>query len=204
MNGALLLAAVWSLAQAPDSDLVRIAAWLPGTYDTFAQAAADSVAGAAYRHVRAVLRITPVVVDGVPADSRAFYLEQALAGEAPYRQRVIVLSAREGTVENALYRPREPATLVGFTGQRTLRVDELQRELGCDARWRRMPDGTYAGTAGTTTHCPSTLRGATHVESAFALAPTTFTTLDQGLDDAGVVKWGPPRGVEGHRFVRRP
>ncbi len=202
MNAGLLLATVHALTQAPDSDLVRIAARLPGTYDTFAQAAADSAAGAAYRHVRAVLRIAPVVVHG--ADGPAFYLEQALAGEPPYRQRVIVFAVRDGVVENALYRLREPATFVGFDGQRTLRRDELDREMGCDARWFARPDGSYAGNAGTTTHCASTLRGATHVVSAFVLTDSTFTTLDQGLDDAGAVRWGPPVGVEGHRFVRRP
>jgi hypothetical protein len=200
---AMLLAA--SLAFSPVDDLSRIAAWLPGTYDTFAQAAADDSSAAKYRHVRAVLVITPVSLDGIPRDARAFYLEQSLAGQegAPYRQRVIVLIRRDGATINELYRLVNPRPLVGFDGRRPLAMQDLQREPGCDARWERASELAFRGEAGAAGHCPSSLSGATHVISKFELTPDAFTTLDQGLDESGAVRWGPPAGVRGHIFVKR-
>lgn len=207
MSGWLAVALCGSLlTQAPDSNLTLVARWLPGTYDTFAQAAADDSSGAAYRHVRAVLRVMPVAIEGLPDDARAFYLEQALAGQeaAPYRQRLIVLRTRDGVLMNELYRVTNAAALVGFDGRRALAMSAMEREPGCDAVWQRASAGAFTGAAGVAARCPSTLRGATHAVTHFALTSGTFTTLDQGVDDAGVVHWGPPNGVVGHVFVKRP
>lgn len=197
--------ALCCMAQTPERDLSTIAEWLPGTYDTFAQASADAASNSVYKHVGAVLTITPITVDGIAAGARAFYIEQALAGKEaePYRQRVIVLKAVDGAVSNELHRVKNPSALIHFDGRKTLALAALERESGCDARWTRESDATFAGSAGTTTRCPSTLRGATHAVSAFILTSNMFTTLDQGLDEAGTVRWGPPQGERGHVFVKR-
>jgi len=47
------------------------------------------------------------------------------------------------------------------------------------------------------------LRGATHTVSNTEITPAQITNLDQGFDDAGVHKWGPPPGVIGHIFIKR-
>lgn len=207
MSWPLALALLCSL-QVPstDADLARIARWLPGTYDTFAQAAADSARGTTYRHVRAVLTITPVELRGAPGAAKAFYLQQSLAGQehAPYRQRVIVLRRVDGAIRNELYRVKDPPAFLDFDGRRAIDPVELAREFGCDAQWTRASDDAYRGVAGREGRCPSTLRGATHTVSAFELTRDRFTTLDQGLDDAGSVRWGPPTGETGHIFARRP
>ncbi len=203
-----ILAAALCLAlrAAPDAELTTIAAWLPGTFDTFAQAAADESSGATYQHVRAVLTITPVALTTSEPEAFAFYLEQALEGQerAPYRQRVIVLRRRNGAIINELYRPRDARSLVGFRGVTPLSLDDFDRETGCDASWERASDSTFRGSAGVRDRCASTLRGATHARSTFALSRDVFVTLDQGLDDGGGVRWGPPLGVQGHVFVKRP
>lgn len=209
MSWRLTLSVLVSLqahAQSPDAEIARIARWLPGTYDTFAQAAADSTSGATYRHVRAVLTIIPVSIDGAPSAARAFYLQQALAGQesAPYRQRVIVLRRVGDVIVNELYRVRDPAAFLDLAGRRIFDPSELAREFGCDAQWSRTADEGYRGFAGREGRCPSTLRGATHTVSTFELTRDRFTTLDQGFDDAGIVRWGPPTGEAGHIFVRRP
>lgn len=202
VTAGLILSA---LAQAPDTSLGAIAGWLPGTYDTFAQAAADDSLGAAYRHVRAVLAVAPLTLQGIPSGSRAFYLEQALAGHEsePYRQRVIVLMRRDGAVVNELYRLRNPREVTGFDGRRSLRLLDLEREPGCDAYWERESAEAFRGTAGASGRCASALQGATHAVSSFRLTAGTFTTLDQGLDDTGAVRWGPPPGEQGYVFVKR-
>lgn len=191
-------------AQAPDPEIAVISTWLPGRYDTFAQAAADEARGSTYRHVRAVLAITPVAVDALPPGAAAFYLEQAMAGSeaTPCRQRVIVLRRVNGAIINELYRVKNPSTLVG-NAPSTLALSSLMREAGCDASWELAPDSTFRGIAGNDGHCPSTLNGATHAVSVFALTRETFTTLDRGLDDAGIGRWGPPAGEVGHVFVKR-
>ncbi len=155
--------------------------------------------------MRAVLRITPVALGGNPQGAVAFYLEQALAGSegAPYRQRVIVLQRTDGAIINALYRLRTPQAFIGFAGRAPLTVADLERDPGCDASWTVRADSVARGSAGTAGRCASTLRGATHVVSEFALTADSFTTLDQGLDDAGSVRWGPPAGEIGHVFVKR-
>lgn len=206
MNVGGVIGAMMALvAQSPDTSLATLSRWLPGRYDTFAQATADSVQGTAYRHVRAVLAIVPVTITALEADARAFYLEQALDGQqaAPYRQRVIIVRVRNGVVSNELYRLASAADFVGFAGGRPLTMQELQRESGCDAQWERISAQAFRGVAGAAGQCASTLRGATHVESHFELRDGLFVTLDQGRDAAGAVRWGPPDGVEGHRFVRR-
>jgi hypothetical protein len=207
VNGSLALAGLLCLlAQAPDREMNRLARWLPGSYDTFAQATADSARGAAYRHVRAVLRIIPIAIQGMSGETRAYYLEQALDGQenAPYRQRVIVLRRIDGDIVSELYRVRDPAAFLAFDGRRVIEPTTLNREFGCDAKWMRVSDETYRGFVGREGRCPSTLRGATHTVSSFELTSQRFTTLDQGLDDAGVVRWGPPTGELGHIFVKRP
>ena len=203
---ALCLALCLALRAAPDAELATIAAWLPGTYDTFAQASADESSSATYQHVRAVLTVTPVALTAPDPDAFAFYLEQALEGQErePYRQRVIVLRRRNGTIINELYRPRDARSLVGFAGATPLSLGDFNREAGCDASWERASDSTFRGSAGMQERCPSTLRGATHARSTFALSQEFFVTLDQGLADDGAVHWGPPLGVQGHVFVKRP
>lgn len=210
MSAAVTLTVCLSLlVQAPDSDVAVVSRWLPGTYDTFAQAAAADSSGAAYRHVRAVLRIVRLTIDDGADDAAgapAFYLEQALAGQegAPYRQRVIVLRWRDGALMNELHRLRDPSAFVGFDGGRSVRPEDLVREPGCDASWQRVSAHAFRGSAGGAGECRSTLRGATHVRSSFELTRHGFVTLDQGLDDAGAVRWGPPIGETGYRFVKRP
>lgn len=202
---AALAVLVSLAAQGPDQELAAIAAWLPGTYDTFAQAAADESGGTAYRHVRAVLRITPITLAGSAPGTRAFYLEQALADNerAPYRQRVIVVRRLDGALMNELYRLKQPQPWIGFDGRATISTSDLEREPGCDAYWTRASETAFRGSAGIRGRCPSTLRGASHAVSSFVLTEDKFTTLDQGIDDAGAVQWGPPAGDPGHIFVKR-
>jgi hypothetical protein len=57
--------------------------------------------------------------------------------------------------------------------------------------------------AGEVRTCRTTLRGATHVVSRVELTADSITSLDQGFDDTGAHKWGPPPGANGHVFVRR-
>jgi hypothetical protein len=195
--------------QVPVGGLQRLAEWLPGVYDTFAQAAADEARGTGYRHVRAVLHIVPVHVEGFASGEKLFYLEQALAEEEkkPYRQRILHVFEDATGLYNDIYRLKDPAAFVGaadrpqvFAG---LQRSELQQEGGCRISWRAGNGDQLLGVAGDRALCASAVRGSTHVVSHSELTPETLTSLDQGLDDSNEQKWGPPAGVIGHVFVKR-
>lgn len=201
----LLLAAP---ARAGDDDLARVAEWMAGDFDTFAQVARDEAEGAAYRHVRAVLRVVPASVASLPG--RVFYLEQALADaeDRPYRQRIVLLTRHDGRLVNRLYRMKRPEAYVG-AWRDPKRLDalgpaELDLDEGCDLVWTRAGDASFAGVAGEGRTCRTALRGATHVVSRVELTAGGITSLDQGFDDTGAHRWGPPPGAAGHVFARRP
>jgi hypothetical protein len=196
-------------AGAEDQDLSRVASWMAGEFDTFEQAARDEGAGTTYRHVRAVLRVVPAAIAGLSEVGRVFYLEQALAeSEArPYRQRVVLLTRLDGRLVNRLYRLKRPEAFVG-AGRDPARLaaivrDELELDEGCDLAWVRASESLFSGTAGEARTCRTALRGATHVVSRVELTADSITSLDQGFDDAGTHRWGPPPGTAGHVFVRR-
>jgi hypothetical protein len=201
----LSISAPSTLAEEFD-DLAR---WLPGRYDTFAQAAADESANSGYRHVRAELRILRLAdgAIGMEASQAVFYLEQSLAGQPPYRQRILVL-ARDavGIAELLDYKILDPGDVAGADLKTIegLSPSRLARESGCEVRWIRVDTHLFKGSAGASRSCRSALRGATHVISYSELTPTTLTSLDQGFDDSGAHKWGPPPGVVGHIFRKQP
>jgi hypothetical protein len=193
-----------------DAELERAAAWMAGEFDTFAQVARDEAAGTAYRHVRAVLRVVPVTVDGLSGGGRAFYLEQALAEseDKPYRQRVVLLTRLDGRLVNRLYRLKRPEAFVGAWREpkrlEALVPAELELDEGCDLLWTPAWPDRFAGVAGEGGTCRTQLRGATHVVSRVELRADGLTSLDQGFDAAGAHRWGPPPGTAGHVFARRP
>lgn len=196
-------------SQIPDefSDFVR---WLPGRYETLQQATLDEQRGSAYKHVKAVLKIQLIDAQalGFPAGQQAFYLEQALADQAaqPYRQRVLVLE-RTGTGTATLwdYRITDPKDLVGADAAalRSLTKERLSRQDGCEVTWVRADRELYKGSAGAGRSCHTTLRNATFVISYSDLTPQTLTSLDEGFDDTGAHRWGPPPGVIGHIFRKQ-
>ena len=192
-----------------DPELEQVAAWMAGEFDTFAQVDRDEVSKAPYTHLRAVMRIVPVAICGLSETGRAFYVEQAAAvsEERPYRQRVYLLSRRDGRLVNRIYRIREPERLVGAWAEpgKLARptAEDLLPDEGCDLVWTAAGEGRYAGVAGEGGTCGNSLRGATHAVSRVEMTSRSITSLDQGYDEAGEHRWGPPPGAEGHVFARR-
>jgi hypothetical protein len=152
----------------------------------------------------------PATVPGLSEGGRAFYLEQALAGseDEPYRQRVVLLTRLDGRLVNRLYRLKRPAALVGAWREPkrlgALVPAEMELDAGCDLAWTPAWPDRFAGVAGEGGSCRTQARGATHVVSRVELRADGLTSLDQGFDDAGAHKWGPPPGTAGHAFARRP
>lgn len=192
-----------------DKELKTFGKWMTGSFDTFEQVDADEEADAKYRHIRAILHVQPVKIAGLQ-DSLAFYVENqaAEARTKPYRQRVYVVKRgadkkiiieihrlkNQDQVVNAY---KNPALLKNIT------LENLTQEIGCDMTFEKVNSKLYKGSGGLNKTCKSTLRGATHTVSNTELTPDTLTNLDQGFDDTGGHKWGPPPGTVGHIFRRR-
>lgn len=195
-----------------DEELELLARWMAGDFDTFAQVAADETAQTAYRHDKVILRLRLVRIAGFFDDggSKTFYLEQAQAETPaqPYRQGVYLLTRSGGKIVNRTYRISDAARFIGAYADQTrlkpLTADQLTPVEGCDVIFTKVNDALYLGAMGEGKTCRSARRGATHMISHAEMTPTATITLDQGFDDAGNHKWGPPPGVIGHIFIKRP
>lgn len=204
----LSVAASTSAGQS-DAEIDALAKWLTGSFDTFEQAARDEANKAPYRHVRAILHVIPAQVAGMSERGRALYIEQALAEtpDKPYRQGIYFIHRDErGAVVNSSYRLANPEALTGAwkdpSRLKGLSMDRLAPIAGCDIVLTRMADNRFSAIVGLHGTCKSSLRGATHMISQGEITPDYQITLDQGFDDAGNHKWGPPPGTIGHIFRR--
>jgi|GEM_PF-3516380 len=193
-----------------DRELATLAQWMTGSFDTFAQVAADLAAGAPYTHLRAVMHIQPVFIPGLTdAGALAFYVEQGAADTPtqPYRQRVYLLTRRDGVLVNRIFRIVEPHRFVGAHARPELLAglnsEQLTLEPGCDLIWTPVTEELYSGIAGLHGSCRTNWRGAAYTVSQVLMTPHSITSLDQGFDAQGNHVWGPPPGTPGHVFVKR-
>jgi hypothetical protein len=190
-----------------DRDLRLLAKWMTGSWDTFAQVDDDEEKDARYRHARAILHVLTVEVAGL-GDGFALYVEnqQAEARTKPYRQRVYFLTRSGGVLTVRIFRISEPADLINAHKRpgsfARIERSRLTLEKGCDLRFERS-GRRFKGRLAEPVACSSSLRGATHTYSESEIGPDVWINLDQGFDDAGNHKWGPPPGTIGHMFRRR-
>ena len=210
---ALVLFAPDAQAQTDrDADIDTVVRWLSGEFDTFAQVAADETAQSAYKHDRVVLRVVPVAIksffDG--GGGRTIYLEQAQASapQRPYRQGVYVIRRIDGKLTTQTWRLSDPAAYIGASADPTrlasLKPEQLTHLEGCDVVWTRVDERSFRGVMGEARSCKSARNGGSWMTAHNELTPTVTITLDRGFDDTGTQKWGPPAGVVGHMFARRP
>lgn len=192
-----------------DKDLKDLKNFMTGSFDTFAQVERDEENDTKYRHIRALLHVIPIEIPEMNSGF-TFYVENA-AAEArnkPYRQRVYYLKRNDaGEIILQVFKISETEKLINAHKNKSvlanIKYDELTLEAGCDIVYKRIGKNLFKGSNGGSKDCKSSLRGATHTNSESEITPTTWTNLDQGFDDKGNHKWGPPPGVIGHIFVRR-
>lgn len=193
-----------------DKDLKKLKKFMTGSFDTFAQVDRDEENDTKYRHIRALLHVIPIEIPEMNNKGFTFYVENAAAQrrKQPYRQRVYYLTRNEkGEVILQVYKISETKSLVNAHKNKSvlanIKFSQLTHEKGCDLVYKRVNKNLYKGSNSGSKDCKSTLRGATHTNSESEITPTTWTNLDQGFDDDGNHKWGPPPGVIGHIFVKR-
>jgi CpeT protein len=199
----ILLTASVAFAGRVDRDVVEVAQWLVGAFDTRAQAEADRAAGTAYKHDVALMMTRPIEDPVAFQDGLYLYVENRIEGQAqPYRQRVYRLSKSGKGIRLEVFKVDERVLVLlaatpGMLSQLT--PSDLTREKGCDVLVERKGEG-YEG-ATPTGSCKSTWKGSAYVTSSLRITKDVIVTLDRGYDAEGGQTFGPTDG-RGYEFRR--
>lgn len=174
------------------SDLDTLVEYMVGSFDSAAQAAADTN----YFDIR--LHMVPIWSDRT--DGAWLYVEQAAADqqERPYRQRIYRVTAEaDGVFKSAVYTIEDPLRFAGGWRDGTLLADLsydlIQEREGCAVYLRKQADATFSG-ATDAQSCGSVLRGATYATSTVDVSATEIRSWDQGFNAGGEQVWGATEG----------
>lgn len=130
------------------------------------------------------------------------YVEQAMAGKPPYRQRIYnVIEHSPGLYASIAYELPDPEAYINAwkTPEKfaSLTPETLIERTGCAIYIVRDADGSFRGM----THeknCLSDLHGATYATSQVRITPDTLMSWDRGYDANDQQVWGSFSG--GYRF----
>jgi hypothetical protein len=186
----------------------KLAQWLTGRFDSKDQAARDGD----YREIS--LEICEVSSALGP---RSLYVEQAVIGTAPYRQRLYVIEAIDGSSARSLvYELQDPKAAIGLcarTQKPSFKAEDAVPRPGCyvEMYWvddhfqGHTPDHAWDGNKFVPNpdgeRCASSLQGASYAASSVELRQELLRSWDQGFDAKGKQVWGATKG--GYEFVRR-
>jgi len=174
----------------PSGDLTQLADWMTGFFSSLQQSQDDPQYWDIHLHMAL---IWPGRTDGY-----WIYVEQAMAGQDPYRQRVYhVTEPVPGRFASKVYELENPDAFIGAwdnTGIfNSLSPEDLIDRTGCTIFLVRNPDGTFRGS----THerdCLSELRGAAYAVSQVRLTADQLMSWDRGYDAEGNQVWGAIKG----------
>ena len=179
----------------------KLALWLTGRFDTKRQAAQDNT----YREIS--LDICEVSSDLGP---RSLYVEQAVIGAAPYRQRLYVVEPIDAkSARSLVYELENPKAAVGLCAREqkpSFSVADAVPRPGCfvEMHWvtdhfqGHTPDASWDGAKFVSNpngeRCASSLQGASYAASAVELRADRLLSWDRGFDDKGKQVWGATKG----------
>lgn len=175
----------------------QLAQWLEGRFDSAAQATRDR------RYFDVTLAICSVSAPSV--GSIALYVEQAMRGRAPYRQRLYVIGAgADGArvAESRVFEFVDPASVVGLCdreGTATIDAESVTERAGCTVTLALDGDRFTGTTSGH--ECLSTLMGASYATTQITLDAQRLESWDRGFDSADRQVWGATAGA--YQFERR-
>lgn len=181
--------------EAPETAQERLARLLTGTFDSAAQAQQDP------SYFAVSLKVCPIPLAAFGA--HVLYVEQALVGSAPYRQRMYVIEpgADEAEAVSVVYELADPGSVVGLcdgTASGTVGLADPIARPGCEVRvtW----DGTSFSGGTTGQGCSSDLNGASYATSEVVIHEAGVSSWDRGFDASGNQVWGAVDGP--YRFDR--
>lgn len=186
-----------SAQQDPTLARRQLAQWLEGRFDSSAQSVRDR------RYFDVTLAVCAVSAPGVGAT--ALYVEQALRGRAPYRQRLYVIdSGADGArvAQSRVFEFVDPSSVVGLCdreGAQSVEVDAVIERAGCTVTLALEGDHFVGETSGR--ECLSTLMGASYATTQITLSAQRLESWDRGFDSADRQVWGATAGP--YQFERR-
>jgi hypothetical protein len=199
-----LLLTVGSAAGAAESDVLRLAGWMLGSFDSRAQAEGDK--GAASPRAVALLTIRPIEDPVDFGDAPYLYVEARVEGQAqPTSQRVYRLKKVGKRIRIEVFRidgqfmaplAMDPRML------NSLNPGDLIKDAGCDI----LMDATADGFSGSTAHrsCKSERKGSAYVVTSLRVNRDGITLLERDFDEKDAQTFGPAdgRGDELRRISR--
>lgn len=182
-------------AAAPQGQLQRLAAWMTGSFSSAQQSQQDPTY---YNITLSMKRIWA----NQKAGGYWLYVEQAVAGQQPYRQRVYRLEhAGPNSYASRVYllaTPQLEAQAVGAWKQQnplaTLTEQDLQEKQGCAVYLSWQPDQQQFQGSTEPQQCATTYQGASYTTSEVAVTATRLTSWDRGFDTSGAQVWGATGG----------
>lgn len=176
---------------APDKSVNarQTAAWMSGDFDTYEQSQQQP---SYYDITLRMKRIWPDLTDGY-----WLYVEQAVKGNLPYRQRVYRVRMESDTlvaseVYSFINEADEDAAVGAWQDDNPLSdltPASLEQKTGCEVLLERVDvDTMNGGTQGK--DCSSTLNGATYATSDVTVIVDQLTSWDRGYNANDVQVWG--------------
>lgn len=195
-SAGLILSLNAAQAQKPvgSDELETVFSWMSGRFSSEKQAAADSAFFSITLKMRPVWKETRT--------EKWLYVEQAMAGKPPYRQRMYRLRLTGDTaLESTVFELPGPSRFAGAAEKPEmlsgLTADSLLLRPGCAIVLRPKGDRLFSGsTPGR--QCLSSLRGASYATSEVEVGPAGLLSWDRGWDVSGRQVWGAVKG--GYRF----
>jgi len=182
----------------PVDAAAEVAALLTGRFDSSAQAARDR------QYFPVQLHACPVTLPAL--GEQVVYVEQAMLSsvDAPYRQRLYVVSGDASEVVSAVFQLDAPEQVIGVCDfseadrNRVLSNQYASQLPGCAVVLQADTDGWSGGTVEDA--CKNDYAGATWASSEVRLTSTAIESWDRGYNDAGTQVWGATAG--GYIFDR--
>jgi hypothetical protein len=171
------------------SDLQILSEWMTGSFSSRAQADADP------DYYEITLKMVHIWRDRT--DGIWLYVEQAMAGKPPYRQRIYhVTQISEGVCQSAVFSFDDPLKYAGDWEKSNplseLTPENLTAKSGCEIILKRNGDRFVGNTLGK--ECASDLRGAAYASSEVEITKARLVSWDRGFDTKGKQVWGAEKG----------
>ncbi len=199
----ILLTASIAFAGRVDREVVQVAQWLVGAFDTRAQTEAHRAAAPTSKPDVALMTIRAIEDPVAFEDGLYLYVESRLEGEPqPSRQRVYRLSKSGSRIRLEVFTIDESVrVLLAVTPQMLSQLSptDLIRENGCDILLERKGE-EYAG-ATLEGSCKSSARGSAYLTTSMRVTKDAIVMLDRGYDAKGGLTFGPTDG-RGYEFRR--
>jgi CpeT protein len=184
--------------EAPVDAVAEVAGLLSGRFDSSAQAARDP------QYFAVQLHACPVALPALGA--HVVYVEQAMLDsvDAPYRQRLYVVSGDATQVVSAVLELDAPEQVIGVCDfspadrSRVLAAQTATPLEGCEVVLQADADGWSGGTVADA--CKNDYAGASWASTEVRLTETAIASWDRGYDEAGTQVWGATAG--GYVFDR--